>query len=265
MSFALNIEACQSLIAPHFELDSKELEGFKAEFELESVPALERRRLSNASKCLFTLASKFEFAQKPLIIFSSHKGEINRCFELLQSLREDFISPTSFSLSVLNATPALLAIMSANTNEILSLSASLSLEYALLNAYVNLRESKLKSAFVVTYYEKLDLEKKHSQIDFFMLALKVSLEKPNFSLSFEKNLNLKNHKNSGANAQPPLNSNLNISSSKDLNTNSNTNSSTSLNLQLPPELSDLNFLSAYTQKKSYQMINDELVWTHEFL
>lgn len=264
MSFALNIEACQSLIAPHFELDSKELEGFKAEFELESVPALERRRLSNASKCLFTLASKFEFAQKPLIIFSSHKGEINRCFELLQSLREDFISPTSFSLSVLNATPALLAIMSANTNEILSLSASLSLEYALLNAYVNLRESKLKSAFVVTYYEKLDLEKKHSQIDFFMLALKVSLEKPNFSLSFEKNSNAQNKdKNSGANAQPPLN--LNISSSKNLNTNSNTNSSTSLNLQLPSELSDLNFLSAYTQKKSYQIINDELIWTHEFL
>lgn len=264
MSFALNIEACQSLIAPHFELDSKELEGFKAEFELESVPALERRRLSNASKCLFTLASKFEFAQKPLIIFSSHKGEINRCFELLQSLREDFISPTSFSLSVLNATPALLAIMSANTNEILSLSASLSLEYALLNAYVNLRESKLKSAFVVTYYEKLDLEKKHSQIDFFMLALKVSLEKPNFSLSFEKNSNAQNKdKNSGANAQPPLN--LNISSSKILNTNSNTNSSPSSNLQLPSELSDLNFLSAYTQKKSYKMINDELVWTHEFL
>ncbi len=230
MKFSLNIQACESLIAPHFDLNIKELERFKQGFKLECVPLMERRRLSNASKCLFSLVSKFKFEEKPLIIFSSHKGEINRCFELLQSLKEDFISPTSFSLSVLNATPALLAIMSANSNEILSLSAKFSLEYALLNAYINLLESKVKSAFVITYYEKLDLEKTSAQIDFFMLALKVSFKKPNFSLSFEKDLQ-------------------NFTSNNDFN----------------DELNDLNFLKAYTQRKNFQTSDENLIWTHEFL
>lgn len=158
-------------------LDFAQLQSYKADFALSHLSPLERRRLSNASKCVFSLLqpkiNEWNLGSIP-IVFSSTLGEINRCFSMLLSLQDSYLlSPTSFSMSVLNATPALLAIAHKNNAEISAISANPSLEYAMINAYVRLqeithKEAKNKSAnknaehtnkvLVLSYYEGLARE-----------------------------------------------------------------------------------------------------------
>lgn len=153
-------------------LDFAQLQSYKADFSLSHLSPLERRRLSNASKCVFSLLqpkiNEWNLGSIP-IVFSSTLGEINRCFSMLLSLQDSYLlSPTSFSMSVLNATPALLAIAHKNNAEISAISANPSLEHAMINAYVRLqeiahKEAKNKSAnknanrtnkvLVLSYYE----------------------------------------------------------------------------------------------------------------
>ncbi|MCH5322626.1 MAG: beta-ketoacyl synthase chain length factor [Helicobacter sp.] len=124
----------------------------KSAFDLSLVPSLERRRLGNAAKCAFTLLKDFDLSQTMPIIFSSFSGEIYRCLDLLKTLKkEHLVSPTSFSLSVLNATSALVAIMTKNHSEISAISADCSLEYGLINAYIKGQPQ----AIVINYEENL--------------------------------------------------------------------------------------------------------------
>lgn len=159
-------------------LDFAQLQSYKADFSLSHLSPLERRRLSNASKCVFSLLqpkiNEWNLGSIP-IVFSSTLGEINRCFSMLLSLQDSYLlSPTSFSMSVLNATPALLAIAHKNNAEISAISANPSLEYAMINAYVRLQEITYKEAtnkesanknanrtnkvLVLSYYEGLARE-----------------------------------------------------------------------------------------------------------
>lgn len=159
-------------------LDFAQLQSYKADFSLSHLSPLERRRLSNASKCVFSLLqpkiNEWNLGSIP-IVFSSTLGEINRCFNMLLSLQDSYLlSPTSFSMSVLNATPALLAIAHKNNAEISAISANPSLEYAMINAYVRLQEIAYKEAtnkesanknaertnkvLVLSYYEGLARE-----------------------------------------------------------------------------------------------------------
>lgn len=155
-------------------LDFAQLQSYKADFSLSHLSPLERRRLSNASKCVFSLLqpkiNEWNLGSIP-IVFSSTLGEINRCFSMLLSLQDSYLlSPTSFSMSVLNATPALLAIAHNNNAEISAISANPSLEYAMINAYVRLQEVAHKeatnknnikhanNALVLSYYEGLACE-----------------------------------------------------------------------------------------------------------
>lgn len=159
-------------------LDFAQLQSYKADFSLSHLSPLERRRLSNASKCVFSLLqpkiNEWNLGSIP-IVFSSTLGEINRCFSMLLSLQDSYLlSPTSFSMSVLNATPALLAIAHNNNAEISAISANPSLEYAMINAYVRLQEITYKEAtnkesanknaehtnkvLVLSYYEGLARE-----------------------------------------------------------------------------------------------------------
>ena len=64
---------------------SEDLARYKKEFDLAKIPPMQRRRLSSAAKCAFSLLSSFESIDMP-VIFSSYEGEINRCFELETAL-----------------------------------------------------------------------------------------------------------------------------------------------------------------------------------
>lgn len=177
MQISVGVRFCKAFISKNYALDSLEspLATLKKDLDLSFIPVIERRRLSEASKITLGL-----LGDSPLhcpIVFSSQKGEINRCFGMLQELAiYHLTSPTAFSLSVLNATPALLAIAHKNHSEILAISAKDCFEYGLINAYMLLCESRefiesthplrhsiasdvesnLKDCLVISYDEKLD-------------------------------------------------------------------------------------------------------------
>ncbi|RDU73634.1 hypothetical protein CQA66_00085 [Helicobacter aurati] len=257
-SFVLNILQHESIIAPHFDkalydncIESTILENYKQDFDLAHIPALERRRLNNAAKCAFTLLPRFQHIQKPLIVFHSPTGEINRCFAMLHSLaKENLVSPTTFSLSVLNATPALVAIATQNYNEITAISSNC-LEYALLNAYITLCDYQSNHSFpnqealILSYYEKLnttlpntDATSQHTSESYFMTILHIALA---------------NHPNS------MLNCTISYEQSKQCH-------------KLFPEmLSELSFLIALHNSKhsalpmAYQIDDGNLLWNHELI
>lgn len=154
MQIKLGVRFCKAFISKNYALDSladlsqgranqailQRLNALKKDLNLNFIPPIERRRLSDASKIAFSLLG--DSPLKMPIIFSSQKGEINRCFAMLNDLAtHNITSPTAFSLSVLNSTPALLAIAQKNHSEILAISAVDCLEYGLVNAYALLCES----------------------------------------------------------------------------------------------------------------------------
>lgn len=175
MRVKLGVRFCKAFISKNYALESladlaqdkanqaslQRLNALKKDLDLSFIPPIERRRLSDASKIAFSLLG--DSPLKMPIIFSSQKGEINRCFTMLNDLAaHNIASPTAFSLSVLNSTPALLAIAQKNNSEILAISAVDCLEYGLVNAYALLcesahdsRESHPKDCLVISYEEML--------------------------------------------------------------------------------------------------------------
>lgn len=182
MRVKLGVRFCKAFISKNYALESladlaqsranqaslQRLNALKKDLDLSFIPPIERRRLSDASKIAFSLLG--DSPLKMPIIFSSQKGEINRCFTMLNDLAaHNIASPTAFSLSVLNSTPALLAIAQKNNSEILAISAVDCLEYGLVNAYAllcesaqnmgesahNSRESHPKDCLVISYEEML--------------------------------------------------------------------------------------------------------------
>ena len=134
MTLQFGIKAVGAFCSSNFTQDVLAQNCLK-EFRLDRIPPLERRRLGNATKCAFSLMSNFSFKTNPKIIFSSYSGEIHSCLSLLRTLDlESVVSPTQFSLSVLNATPASIASATHNQSEISAISAMPSLEYGLINA-----------------------------------------------------------------------------------------------------------------------------------
>ena len=224
MQINLGVRFCKAFISKNYALDSladlsqgranqanlQKLNALKKDLNLNFIPPIERRRLSDASKIAFSLLG--DSPLKMPIVFSSQKGEINRCFAMLNDLAaHNITSPTAFSLSVLNSTPALLAIAQKNNSEILAISAVDCLEYGLVNAYALLcesaqdsRESKgeshPKDCLVISYEEIL-----HSKNICAVIA-RVSLDSalPQITLKLRKDSAQDSHKDSGAN----LSSNL---------------------------------------------------------
>ena len=151
MKFSFNIENVKAFIPEEFKENflGTPLEEYCHDFKLSHIPAIERRRLSKGTKCVLSMLENIE---QP-VVYSSYKGEINRSLDLLYSLAESgVVSPTSFSLSVLNAVPAVSSIMYKNHNDITAVSSSPSLENALLQAYINLCDTK-QNQLVISYYE----------------------------------------------------------------------------------------------------------------
>lgn len=179
------IERVEAFISANFKLDGKfeALAGFQTPLDLSFIPPLERRRLGRAGSSAFFLYEKFAFKAQPLLVFSSFAGEVNNCYAMLNALiRKEALSPNAFSLSVLNATPALLAIKQKNHSEITAVSANPAFEYAIISAYAKLNEQKEREAFVMSYFETLENEPQ-----FLMLAVQMSLNEPNFRLEFQPN------------------------------------------------------------------------------
>lgn len=151
MKFSCNIENVKAFIPEEFKdnFSGTPLEKYCSAFKLDHIPVIERRRLSKGTKCVLSM---FENIEQP-VVYASYKGEINRSLDLLHTLAESgVVSPTSFSLSVLNAVPAVSSIMYKNHNDITAVSSNPSLENALLQAYINLCDTK-KNQLVISYYE----------------------------------------------------------------------------------------------------------------
>lgn len=135
----IGILKADAIISSNFILpdEFKSLNIYQKDFKLD-FSALEQRRMGYALKSALSIVNSFDLSLQELktipIIFSSFSGESEHCVKLLKNLKDDFVSPTAFSLSVLNATPAQIAILYKNQNEISSISVKDSLEYGLLNA-----------------------------------------------------------------------------------------------------------------------------------
>ncbi len=92
--------------------------------ELSFLPALQRRRLSLAARLMFQAAYEVVGEQHCPTVFVSHDGELNRSFELWQTLlRDGDVSPTSFGLSVHNALIGQWSILRGDTSEHTALAA----------------------------------------------------------------------------------------------------------------------------------------------
>ncbi len=74
--------------------------------ELPFLPAMQRRRLSKAARLVCDAAWDIASAHPGSpVVYASHDGEMARSFDLwLELLKSQIVSPTSFGLSVHNAT-----------------------------------------------------------------------------------------------------------------------------------------------------------------
>ncbi len=168
MTLQFGINAVGAFCSKNFTQDAL-ADNCVKEFKLDAIPPLERRRLGNATKCAFSLMPDLTFRTKPKIIFSSYSGEIHSCLSLLKTLDlESVVSPTQFSLSVLNATPASIAIATHNQSEISAISATPSLEYGFINA------DSTEETLLIAYEEYLNKE------GFEYLMVLVHLDKENY-------------------------------------------------------------------------------------
>ncbi len=150
MKISFNIKKLEAIIAS--SLDLQELNKYIKEPDLSHVKPMQRRRLSKSARNVFSLLKNFDLKDTP-VVFSSKYGELNRCYDLLQTLSQDEdISPTSFSLSVHNAISSQYAIFSQNTNEISAISSQNSLEYAILDGYLKLNENK-HQVLIISHFE----------------------------------------------------------------------------------------------------------------
>ena len=120
----IGILKADAIISSNFILpdEFKSLNIYQKDFKLD-FSALEQRRMGYALKSALSIVNSFDLSPQELktipIIFSSFSGESKQCVNLLKTLKDDFVSPTAFSLSVLNATPAQMAIFYQNQNEML--------------------------------------------------------------------------------------------------------------------------------------------------
>lgn len=161
MKISFDIAKIEAILSSDFGETS--LLKYVKEPNLTHIPPMKRRRLSKSAKALFASLSCFDIENTP-IVFSSKKGEVNRCFEILKELSVgELISPTSFSLSVHNATSSQFSIFSKNSCEISAISAQNSLEYGLLDGFLKLDEKD--EVVVVSHFEAINqefLDQKHS-------------------------------------------------------------------------------------------------------
>ena len=116
-------------------------QDFSNENSLNSTPQdlINENSLNSARQNFKTNDSAATQREGMPLVFCSRLGEINRCFNLLGSMRES-VSPSSFCVSVLNAIAAQNAIFTQNHAEISTISAACALENGAIIAAARLKE-----------------------------------------------------------------------------------------------------------------------------
>lgn len=108
------------------------------------VEPMLRRRLSSLAKMVLDVAHACaQDIQAVRVVFASRHGELTRTTTMLESLAVgEELSPTAFSMSVLNASPGLFSILQGNTAPATAISAGrASFGYGLLEACVQQAEN----------------------------------------------------------------------------------------------------------------------------
>lgn len=120
--------------------------------KLDFVDPMLRRRLSTLAKASLWVAHQCarDLADVRLIYASRH-GEIARTTDMLNALSlEEGISPTAFSMSVLNATVGLYSIIRGNSAPATAIAAGAeTLGYALLEAHGQLRSDPQRPVLLI--------------------------------------------------------------------------------------------------------------------
>lgn len=126
--------------------------------KLEWVPKMQRRRLSAFNKmalhCMYTASNQNHALP---IVFSSRHGDLNKTSLLLDAIaNEEELSPTSFSMSVHNASVGLYSIFTGNQSAYNSISAGAnSFRMAICDAYARLQLRPREKVLVVHCDEAL--------------------------------------------------------------------------------------------------------------
>ncbi|HEY1181963.1 MAG TPA: beta-ketoacyl synthase chain length factor [Rhodocyclaceae bacterium] len=120
--------------------------------KLDFVDPMLRRRLSELSKIsLWTAHQCVQGLNAVRMIYASQHGEIVRTTEMLGELADNHpLSPTAFSMSVLNASIGLYSIIRGNTEPATAIAAGAeTLGYALLEAYGQLSRNPTQPVLVI--------------------------------------------------------------------------------------------------------------------
>lgn len=146
--------------------------------QLEQIPAMQRRRLSNIAKLALNNALQCN-ADKEVdyIIWVSQYGDEHKTLKILQDILQDqSCSPTLFATSVHNAISGLYSILCADATPATSLAASWS--EALLEAYCYLQTQAAAQRVLVLYYDEAlpPIYSEHQAFEGFSLAAIVSLQ-----------------------------------------------------------------------------------------
>ncbi|MFC6277236.1 beta-ketoacyl synthase chain length factor [Psittacicella hinzii] len=121
--------------------------------ELSFLPPLQRRRLGDSARLIFSAAWPLTNKEENLpVIYASSQSENNRSFELFSDfLTQGTISPTSFSLSVHNAIVGQWTVMQNTTAESSAIATSKdNLEVALVEAYTMFQQGVTKVLIVLS-------------------------------------------------------------------------------------------------------------------
>ena len=135
----------QTPIARWCSWDGRKMAAAGLKPELGFIDPLLRRRLSPLARAVLHVAAKCvpqdsEDVQAVRFVYASRHGELDRTLELLRDLANDNpLSPTNFSLSVLNATPGLYSIARGDTSSATAVAAGTeTLGFGLLEAHARI-------------------------------------------------------------------------------------------------------------------------------
>jgi Beta-ketoacyl synthase, N-terminal domain len=127
--------------------------------EIDFIGPMVRRRLSTLSRAALKVANDC-VADRPQvrIVFASRHGELRRTTDILRDISADSpVSPTSFSLSVLNAMTGIFGIARGDRTAASALSAGTeTLGYALLEAHAQYATDTSKPVLLVYADEPAD-------------------------------------------------------------------------------------------------------------
>ena len=151
---------------------------------LETIPAMQRRRLSVLAKmAIHSALVTLNGERADYIVWVSKYGDEEKTLDILKDvLNQQTPSPTQFSISVHNAIAGLYSILCQDDTPSTSLSADWT--DALIDAYAFLKSNpQAKRVLVVSYDQPLpNLYSDAVEFPAFALSALVSLEQPNLSI-----------------------------------------------------------------------------------